>query len=85
MGKLDEVSSELQTEAEGGEETESAGDRNKPVGVDEAAGGEEQERGRGEGEANDDRAFCLRDVVSLPRARTIAAEVVATTESEVSG
>ena len=42
MGKLDEVSSELQTEAEGGEETESAGDRDKPVGVDEAAGGEEQ-------------------------------------------
>ena len=57
---LEEASSELQTEEEGGEETESAGDSDKPVGVDEAAGGEEQGRGRGEGEASDDRAFCLK-------------------------
>ena len=40
--KLEEATSEVQTEEKGGEETESAGDLDKPVGVDEAAGGEEQ-------------------------------------------
>jgi hypothetical protein len=40
--RSEEATSEVQTEEEGGEETESAGDCDKPVGVDEAAGGEEQ-------------------------------------------